>query len=60
MALDAQTPFSAEAAEEQAYEAREQVDQGGSRFPGQSYEEGVLAAIEWALGHTDDIPYPAE
>lgn len=58
MALAEQTPFSVEAAEEQAYEAREQADEGSSRFPGMSYEQGVLAAIEWALGHTNDIPYP--
>lgn len=25
----------------------------GSKFPGMSYEEGVIAALEWALG--DDI-----
>lgn len=58
MALAEETPFSLEAAEEQAYEASKQALEGSSRFPGMSYEQGVLAAIEWALGHTNDIPYP--
>ena len=36
----------------------EQIDEGGSRFPGQSYEEGVKAGIEWAAGMSDEEPYP--
>lgn len=36
----------------------EQVDEGGSRWPGMSYEEGVVAALKWALGDTEDHPYP--
>lgn len=52
------TPFSEEAAEDQIEEARAQIDQGGSRFSGMSYEQGVVAALEWALGQNDEIPYP--
>ena len=28
----------------------------GSRFPGMSYEEGIMAAIDWLMGHTEDRP----
>jgi hypothetical protein len=45
-------------------EVREQVDQAlervyssdGSKFPGMTYEEGVAAALLWALGETDEVP----
>jgi len=36
------------------------VDQGVSRFPGQTYEEGVAAAIAWLCGDTDDYPFPED
>lgn len=36
--------------------AVEVVDQGGSQFPGMSYEEGVLNGISWVLGHNNDNP----
>lgn len=57
MALAEETPFSDEAAEAQLAEVREQIDKGGSRFPGMSFEEGIAAALQWALGDTDEIPY---
>jgi len=28
----------------------------GSKYPGMSYEEGVLAALEWVTGDVDDHP----
>ena len=31
-------------------ECNDYIDDGGSKFPGMSYEEGVVAALEWALG----------
>ena len=33
----------------------EQADEGGSRFPGMTYEQGVEAAIRWMQG-TDENP----
>lgn len=36
--------------------AGEQRDKGGSRWPGMSYEEGVLAALAWILGQDDANP----
>ena len=38
----------------------DQTDKGGSRFFGMSYEDGVIAALDWVKGNTDDHPYPAE
>ena len=32
------------------------IDEGGSIFPGMSYEEGVKMALEWATGQTDEHP----
>jgi len=57
MALPEETPFSDDAAYDVIEDAREQIEKGGSRFRGMSYEEGVVAALAWALGDTDDIPY---
>lgn len=36
--------------------ATEGMEEGGSRFPGMSYEEGVLAALDWVTGNADDDP----
>lgn len=36
--------------------AQEQVDDGGSKFPGMSYEEGVANALRWAAHGTGDAP----
>lgn len=37
-------------------EVLEQMDQGGSKFPGLSYEEGAQAALDYVLGTTDAKP----
>jgi len=34
----------------------EQMDVGGSKFPGMTYEEGVQNAINWLTGQVDDNP----
>lgn len=34
----------------------EQIDRGRSKFPGMTYEEGVQAGIEWALGRHESNP----
>lgn len=36
--------------------ALEYVHKGGSKYPGMSYEEGVVAALDWITGETDDYP----
>jgi hypothetical protein len=38
----------------------EKVDEGGSRFFGMTYEQGIVAGIDWLLGNTDDHPYDDE
>ena len=35
----------------------DQEDEGGSRFPGMTYEQGVKAGIDWL---TDDGAHPLE
>ena len=34
----------------------EQMDKGGSKFHGMTYEEGLDAAIRWLFGETEDDP----
>ncbi len=34
------------------------INEGGSRFPGMSYEQGIRDALMWAIGDNDDYPYP--
>lgn len=46
-------------------EIHEQIDKATeteeqSRYPGMNYEQGVRAALEWALGHTDELPMEDE
>ncbi len=36
--------------------ATEKIDEGGSNFPGMTYEDGVYAAIQWMSGFTDERP----
>ena len=31
-------------------------DSAGTAFPGESYENGIQAALEWVLGRWDDPP----
>lgn len=40
---------------EQIDEAFESRDNGG-KFNGMSYEEGVIAALEWVLGNSPEKP----
>lgn len=40
----------------QAEKAWAQVREGGSRWPGMTYEQGVANAIEWLTGDNDDPP----
>lgn len=35
-------------------------DQGVTRFPGMSYEEGIAAVITWLWEDSQDHPYPEE
>lgn len=43
-------------------EIEDQIDKAmeaqseGSKYPGMTYEEGVDAALRWALGDSDDAP----
>ena len=40
--------------------AADVIAQGESRVPGMSYEEGVDAALRWALGWQDERPMSDE
>jgi hypothetical protein len=42
--------------EEIQFQADELVEQGRTKVPGMSYEEGVTAALQWALGDSDENP----
>lgn len=33
---------------------------GGSKFPGMSFENGVQETIDWLTGQSDDPPLPDE
>jgi hypothetical protein len=37
-----------------------EAEDTGSRVPGESYEAGVRAAIEWVTGNTEDHPINEE
>lgn len=37
-------------------QAVEQEDEGGSKWPGMTYEQGVSAALRWATGQSDEHP----
>ena len=30
--------------------------ENGPHYPGQSYEDGLMAMYDWLVGHTDDDP----
>lgn len=34
----------------------QQEDEGGSRWPGMTYEQGVRNALDWITGNVDDNP----
>jgi len=38
-------------------DAEDQIEEGGSKFPGMSYEEGLMEGIMWVLGMIEDNPY---
>ena len=38
----------------------EQMNAGGSSVPGMTYEEGVEAALRWAIGESADSPLDLE
>lgn len=46
--------------DEQLNRAADQVEKGGSRWPGMSYEEGVSNALRWARGDSDEEPMEDE
>lgn len=47
---------TAEEIADQENEAQDQVMGGGSRWPGMSYEQGVVAALRWVTGEDDVAP----
>jgi hypothetical protein len=47
--------------EEEINDMLNSIDElGPSVFSGQTYEQGVVAGIQWVLGETDDHPYPLD
>jgi len=32
----------------------------GSRYPGMSYEDGIIYTLDWILGRTEDAPDSSE
>ncbi len=42
--------------DEQLNLAAAQEEEGGSKWPGMSYEQGVRAAIDWMRGFADEPP----
>jgi len=38
----------------------EKVAEGGSRFFGMTYEQGVIAGIDWLIGNCEGHPYDDE
>jgi hypothetical protein len=37
-------------------DAADSIEAGRSKFPGMTYEEGVQAALRWAIGQDDSNP----
>lgn len=33
-----------------------EAEEGGSKWPGMTYEQGVSEALRWAIGESDDNP----
>lgn len=42
--------------EEERSNAEASLEDGGTNWPGMSYEEGVSAALAWVLGDRDERP----
>lgn len=47
---------NAEDLNNQVSAAYESIDVIGSKYPTMSYEQGVVAALDWVLGNTDIAP----
>lgn len=54
------TPITDKQIDDVLNDVHEQIDEGGSRFRGMSYEEGVAAALHWVTGESDEHPYEDE
>ena len=39
-------------------EVEGKINEGGSRFVGMTYEQGIRETLMWAIGDSDDHPYP--
>jgi hypothetical protein len=39
-------------------EANDIIDERGSKFPGMSYEEGIVAALTWLIEDDSEVEYP--
>lgn len=55
-----ETERSRDEIEEQVNLAHDSIDQGSTRWPGMSYEDGVDATLRWITGDTDDAPMGEE
>jgi hypothetical protein len=42
--------------DDQLNKTAEAVDDGSTKWPGMSYEQGVENAIRWITGQSDDVP----
>lgn len=42
--------------DEQINAASEQNEEGTTRWPGMTYEQGVDNALRWVTGQSDDVP----
>ena len=36
----------------------DKINEGGPRFSGMTYEDGIREALMWAIGEYDEHPYP--
>jgi hypothetical protein len=42
--------------EDEIYEQIDKALENDGRYPGMTYEQGVDAALRWAIGHADEPP----
>jgi hypothetical protein len=49
-----------EAIDDQIGELFAMIDQGKSRYPGMTYEEGAIAMYDWLCGNLEDKPMEDE
>lgn len=38
------------------YDSAMQANSNGSKFPGMTYEDGIIAMLEWLVGERDEEP----